>query len=64
MFVISGTTTKNNTSLSSSEVQEWCLDDLTVSKLQPLHPSRTSYAAYHKTGDRFIYVLGGNQSSN
>lgn len=64
VFVISGTTNKNNTSLSSSEVQEWSLDDMTVRKLQPLVPSRTSYACYHKIKDRHIYVLGGNQSSN
>ena len=37
---------------------------MTVRKLQPLNPSRTSYAAYHKITDRYIYVLGGNQSSN
>jgi len=60
VFVMSGTTSKNNTSLSSSEVQEWSLDDLTVRKLQPLVPSRTSYASYHKVKDRYIYVLGGN----
>lgn len=61
VFVISGSTDKNDTNKTSSEVQEWRLDDMTVSKIQPLVPARTSFGCYHSKGSRFIYVLGGNE---
>jgi hypothetical protein len=33
VFVMSGCTDKNNTNLNCSEVQEWRLDDMTVTLL-------------------------------
>lgn len=64
VFVMSGCTSKNNTSLNCTEVQEWSLSDMTVRKVEPLVPSRTSYSAFHQLKDRFIYVLGGNHVAN
>lgn len=64
VIVMSGCTNKNNTKTNCSEVQEWSLDDMTVRKLQPLVPARTSYSCIHKIKDRFIYVLGGNHQAH
>lgn len=64
VIVISGCTNKNNTNLNCSEVQEWSLDNMTVRKLQPLVPARTSFSCIHKIKDRYIYILGGNHVAN
>lgn len=64
VMVISGCTNKQNTNLNCTEVQEWNLNDMTVRKIAPLSPARTSFACCHYRGDRYIYVLGGNHMSS
>lgn len=60
VIVMSGCTNKNETKKCCTEVQEWSLDDMTVRKLDPLDPPRTSFSCVREIGSRHIYVLGGN----
>lgn len=64
VIVISGCTHKQQTNQVSSQVQEWSLDDLTVRFLPSLKPGRTSFNCFHRTKDRYVYVIGGNTTNN
>ena len=60
VLVMSGCTNKNETKKCCTEVQEWSLDDMTVRKLDPMDPPRTSFSCVREIGSRHIYVMGGN----